>query len=56
MRSTRRRPLRVAVRALAPEVEDDRLTLGFELPAGSYATVVLEELLGSVPEAVSSRA
>ena len=51
-----RRPLRVPVRALALEVEDDRLTLGFELPAGSYATVVLEELLGSVPEAVSSRA
>lgn len=51
-----RRPLRVPVADFALRVESGVLHLGFGLPAGSYATVVLEELLGSAPETgLSSR-
>jgi len=39
-----RRPLRVQPRDAAAELRGDALTLRFELPAGSYATVLLEEL------------
>ncbi|MEE8525061.1 MAG: tRNA pseudouridine(13) synthase TruD [Thermoanaerobaculia bacterium] len=39
-----RRPLRVQPRDAAAELRDDALELRFELPAGSYATVLLEEL------------
>lgn len=56
MRGTRR-PLRVPVQDLAVEgaTDGEPLQLRFELPSGSYATVLLEELLGGVPERVSSR-
>jgi len=49
-----RRPLRVPVRDLAVAGRDDALHVAFELPAGSFATVVLEELLAGRPR-VSSR-
>jgi len=49
-----RRPLRARVRELTLAQEADVLCVRCELPAGSYATVLLEELLGSVPEALSS--
>ena len=51
-----RRPVRVPVAALeaAAPAPGEPLVLAFELPAGSYATVLLEELLGGVPERVSS--
>ncbi|MEM7351097.1 MAG: tRNA pseudouridine(13) synthase TruD [Acidobacteriota bacterium] len=39
-----RRPLRVQPRAAHSALSDDELLLEFELPAGSYATVLLEEL------------
>lgn len=39
-----RRPLRIALRELAIEVEGPDLLLSFFLPRGSYATSVLEEL------------
>jgi tRNA pseudouridine13 synthase len=45
-----RRPLRVPVTGLALEQQEDVLQIRFELPAGSFATVLLEELLGAVPE------
>lgn len=51
-----RRPFRVPVGDLqVAEEADGSLRLRFELPSGSYATVLLEELLGGVPERVSSR-
>ncbi len=40
-----RRPLRVQPKDAGSEFLDDVLTLRFELPAGSYATVLLEELI-----------
>lgn len=40
-----RRVLRIPLSALAVEVNADVLTVSFELPAGSYATVVLREVL-----------
>jgi tRNA pseudouridine13 synthase len=46
-----RRPLRVPVRAAAAERGDELLRLRFELPAGSYATVLIEELFGAVEDA-----
>ena len=39
-----RRAVRARVTAASAEVGDDTLTLRFDLPAGSYATVLLEEL------------
>jgi tRNA pseudouridine13 synthase len=46
-----RRPLRVPLKALRVESEDAGvLRLRFELPPGSYATVVLAELLGFEPD------
>ena len=39
-----RRALRLPVRELQWQITDDALTLGFFLPAGSYATVVLREV------------
>jgi tRNA pseudouridine13 synthase len=45
-----RRPLRVPVADLETSDEQGVVRLRFELPAGSFATVLLEELLGSVPE------
>lgn len=50
-----RRPLRVPVGGLQLEVEPDALRLRFELPSGSFATVLLEELLGTEPERLSSQ-
>jgi tRNA pseudouridine13 synthase len=44
-----RRPLRVPVGDLRFDVEADALRIRCELPAGSFATVLLEELLGSSP-------
>lgn len=41
-----RRALRLIVRELDWQWEADDLLLGFSLPAGSYATVVVRELLG----------
>jgi len=47
-----RRPLRVRVDRLELRREDElRLELRFRLPAGSYATVLLEELFGVVEDA-----
>lgn len=40
-----RRALRVAVRALCWELEGDALHLSFRLPAGSYATAVVQDLV-----------
>jgi tRNA pseudouridine13 synthase len=48
-----RRPLRVSVGDLSLGYEDGVLRLRFELPAGSFATVLLEELLAE-PRRVSS--
>jgi tRNA pseudouridine13 synthase len=48
-----RRPLRVPVHGLSLEREGDTLHLRFELPAGSFATVLLEELLGGLPRVSS---
>lgn len=42
-----RRALRMRVRDLTHEYEQDVLTLGFALPAGSFATAVLRELIDS---------
>ncbi len=51
-----RRPLRVPVQDLVLAREaGGLLRIRVELPAGSFATVLLEELLGGVPERVSSR-
>ncbi len=41
----RRRPLRVPITQIRTQQLDDRLEIGFFLPRGSYATVVLEELM-----------
>jgi len=46
-----RRPLRVPVRAPVAEHGDESFRLRFELPPGSYATVLIEELFGSVEDA-----
>ncbi len=46
-----RRALRVPVRDLAVDVDDDVVRLVFTLPSGSYATVLVETLLGEVEEA-----
>lgn len=40
-----RRPLRVAVRNLQYELQDERLMLEFELTSGAYATAVLREIV-----------
>lgn len=48
-----RRPLRVPVHNLFLAHEADTLHLRFELPAGSFATVLLEELLGGLPRVSS---
>lgn len=51
-----RRALRAAVRAASVESGVDEhggfILLRFELPPGSYATTLLDELLGSVGEPV----
>jgi tRNA pseudouridine13 synthase len=39
-----RRPLRVPVGELSWELSEDRLTLGFSLPKGSYATSFVREI------------
>lgn len=39
-----RRPLRVPVRSLSTEPQEDALWLSFELPPGSFATTLVEEL------------
>lgn len=44
-----RRHLRVPINGLEYEVRDEALRLRFELPSGSYATVLLDELLKSAP-------
>lgn len=44
-----RRALRMRVRDLEHEYDQDVLRLGFALPAGSFATAVLRELIGSDP-------
>jgi tRNA pseudouridine13 synthase len=41
-----RRPLRVPVESLAWTIEEGTLDLAFSLPAGSYATQLVHELLG----------
>jgi len=46
-----RRALRVRPGLLALEADGDDMTLRFDLPAGSYATVVVEELFGTVVDA-----
>ncbi|MDY0212775.1 MAG: tRNA pseudouridine(13) synthase TruD, partial [Desulfuromonadaceae bacterium] len=43
--SAERRPLRVRAEGLACSMEDDILTLEFSLPAGSYATSLLREII-----------
>lgn len=43
-----RRPLRIAVEALTAELADGALVLGFELPRGSFATAVLNEVVAVV--------
>ncbi len=45
-----RRALRCVVPALSAAVEDDRVTLSFELPAGSFATALLNELVGDLTD------
>lgn len=45
-----RRPLRVPLRGAVAEHGGDTLRLRFELPPGSYATVLVEALLGDVEE------
>jgi tRNA pseudouridine13 synthase len=45
-----RRPVRARVLELVLQDEADALRVRFELPAGSFASVLLEELLGSLPE------
>lgn len=45
-----RRPLRVRPEAPSIRHEDGRLELAFGLPSGSYATVLIEELLGEVDD------
>lgn len=48
-----RRPLRVPVRDLSLSYRDDVLHVAFELSAGSFATVLLEELLAGRPRVSS---
>jgi len=48
-----RRPLRVPVHDLSLEHEADTLHIRFELPAGSFATVLMDELLGGLPRVSS---
>jgi len=43
-----RRPLRVRPEAVSLVHRDDALHLGFELPAGSFASVLVEEIVGAV--------
>jgi len=45
-----RRALRVRPGALAFEADGEDVLLRFDLPAGSYATVLVEELFGSFEE------
>ena len=45
-----RRPVRVPLAELDMKPDGDRLELRFELPAGSYASVALEELFGPLRE------
>jgi tRNA pseudouridine13 synthase len=45
-----RRPLRVRLVDLDMKLDGDRLDLRFELPAGSYASVLLAELFGRLRE------
>jgi tRNA pseudouridine13 synthase len=40
-----RRPLRLAVRGLRWEIDDEVFTVSFELPRGAFATAVLHELV-----------
>jgi tRNA pseudouridine13 synthase len=46
-----RRALRVRPGSLALEADGEDMLLRFDLPAGSYATVVVEELFGTVVDA-----
>ena len=46
-----RRALRVRPDALALEADGEDVLVCFELPAGSYATVLVEELFGAVTDA-----
>jgi tRNA pseudouridine13 synthase len=46
-----RRALRVRPDSLEIEAEDDDVLLRFDLPAGSYATALIEELFGAVEDA-----
>jgi tRNA pseudouridine13 synthase len=46
-----RRPLRVPLSQVVVEAADDGFVVGFELPRGSFATAVLEELLEQVDDA-----
>ncbi len=45
-----RRPLRMQVKDLTWELSGTDLKLAFALPAGSYATVVLDEIVKAAPE------
>lgn len=46
-----RRPLRAIVGSIvANQIEADTLRLSFSLPSGSYATILIDELLGEVSE------
>lgn len=40
-----RRPLRIPLRELSMDMDDDGLLLGFSLPKGAYATSVLREIM-----------
>jgi len=51
-----RRPLRVPVGDIAWELAENRLTLGFSLPKGSYATSLLREIIKPVYGAQSGTA
>lgn len=42
-----RRPLRIPLRELSAEMDDDGLLLHFSLPRGAYATSVLREIVKS---------
>ena len=42
-----RRPLRVPLREVAVEADQDDLVLSFRLPKGSFATAVLHEVMKS---------
>jgi tRNA pseudouridine13 synthase len=49
-----RRPLRIPISAITTNQQDDRLTLSFALPKGSFATTVLREVM-KTPEPVRIR-